>query len=143
MFLVVLVASECVDLIKHTLIVFFSYQSLNSLWFCLSHIRGLCNPKGVFMLRRNILLTSLAVLIPNFVLASEQTKTLKIGVTAGLHAQILEQVLPIAKKNGLNIKIVEFQDYQMVIISYSFLFFHFSPIKIFLSCFHSNFSVDF
>ena len=63
------------------------------------------------MLRRNILLTSLAVLIPNFVLASEQTKTLKIGVTAGLHAQILEQVLPIAKKNGLNIKIVEFQDY--------------------------------
>lgn len=73
--------------------------------------QGLCNPKGVFMLRRNILLTSLAVLIPNFVLASEQTKTLKIGVTAGLHAQILEQVLPIAKKNGLNIKIVEFQDY--------------------------------
>lgn len=44
-------------------------------------------------------------------MASEQTKTLKIGVTAGLHAQILEQVLPIAKKNGLNIKIVEFQDY--------------------------------
>ena len=107
------------------------------------HRGGVCNPKGVFMLRRNILLTSLAVLIPNFVLASEQTKTLKIGVTAGLHAQILEQVLPIAKKNGLNIKIVEFQDYQMVIISYSFLFFHFSPIKIFLSCFHSNFSVDF
>lgn len=37
--------------------------------------------------------------------------TLRIGVTAGLHAEILEQVVPIAKKNGLAIKIFEFQDY--------------------------------
>ena len=31
--------------------------------------------------------------------------------TAGLHAEILRQALPIAKKNGLDIKVIEFQDY--------------------------------
>lgn len=37
--------------------------------------------------------------------------TLKIGVTAGPSAEILEHVLPIAKELGLTIKIYEFQDY--------------------------------
>lgn len=43
--------------------------------------------------------------------ASAQTQTLKIGVTPGPHAQILEVVKPIAAKNGLDIKIIEFSDY--------------------------------
>lgn len=37
--------------------------------------------------------------------------TLKIGVTVGPSAEILEHVLPIAKELGLTIKIYEFQDY--------------------------------
>ena len=40
-----------------------------------------------------------------------RAETIKIGVTAGPHAQILEAVKPIAAKNGLDIEIVEFTDY--------------------------------
>ncbi len=38
-------------------------------------------------------------------------ETIKIGVTPGPHAQILEAVKPIAAKKGLDIQIVEFSDY--------------------------------
>jgi D-methionine transport system substrate-binding protein len=38
-------------------------------------------------------------------------ETIKVGVTAGPHAQILDAVKPIAAKNGLDIQIVEFTDY--------------------------------
>jgi D-methionine transport system substrate-binding protein len=38
-------------------------------------------------------------------------ETIKVGVTAGPHAQILEAVKPIAAKNGLDIQIIEFTDY--------------------------------
>lgn len=38
-------------------------------------------------------------------------KPLKVGVTAGPHAQILEVVKKIAEKDGLKIQIVEFSDY--------------------------------
>ncbi|WGS48997.1 MetQ/NlpA family ABC transporter substrate-binding protein [Paraburkholderia sp. D15] len=37
--------------------------------------------------------------------------TIKVGVTGGPHAQIMEVVKTVAAKNGLNIKIVEFADY--------------------------------
>jgi D-methionine transport system substrate-binding protein len=40
-----------------------------------------------------------------------QDKPLKIGVTAGPHAQILEQVKKLAEKQGLKIQVVEFSDY--------------------------------
>ncbi|WP_342620552.1 MetQ/NlpA family ABC transporter substrate-binding protein [Rhodoferax sp. GW822-FHT02A01] len=40
-----------------------------------------------------------------------QDKPLKIGVTAGPHAQIFEQVKKILEKDGLKIQIVEFTDY--------------------------------
>nr|WP_254068192.1 MetQ/NlpA family ABC transporter substrate-binding protein [Acidovorax sp. SRB_14] len=40
-----------------------------------------------------------------------QDKTLKIGVTAGPHAQIFEQVKKVAAKDGLKIQVVEFSDY--------------------------------
>jgi D-methionine transport system substrate-binding protein len=43
--------------------------------------------------------------------AWSQEKPLKIGVTAGPHAQIFEQVKRILDKEGLNIQIVEFSDY--------------------------------
>jgi D-methionine transport system substrate-binding protein len=38
-------------------------------------------------------------------------ETIKIGVTPGPHAQILEAVKPIAAKQGLDLQIVEFSDY--------------------------------
>ena len=43
--------------------------------------------------------------------ALAQDKPLKIGVTAGPHAQIFEQVKKVAEKDGLKIQIVEFTDY--------------------------------
>lgn len=38
-------------------------------------------------------------------------ETIKVGVTPGPHAQILEAAKPIAAKKGLDIQIVEFSDY--------------------------------
>ena len=43
--------------------------------------------------------------------ALAQDKPLKIGVTAGPHAQIMEQVKKVAEKQGLKIQVVEFSDY--------------------------------
>lgn len=40
-----------------------------------------------------------------------QDKPLRIGVTAGPHAQIFEQVKRIAEKDGLKIQVIEFGDY--------------------------------
>lgn len=45
------------------------------------------------------------------VVAQAQDKPIKVGVTAGPHAQIFEQVKKIAEKDGLRIQIVEFSDY--------------------------------
>jgi D-methionine transport system substrate-binding protein len=47
-------------------------------------------------------------------MAQEKTindKVIKIGATGGPHAEILEQVKKIAEKDGLKLKIVEFNDY--------------------------------
>jgi len=43
--------------------------------------------------------------------SAAQAETIKIGVTPGPHAQVLEVVKPIAAKKGLDIHIVEFSDY--------------------------------
>jgi D-methionine transport system substrate-binding protein len=43
--------------------------------------------------------------------ASVQAETIRIGATAGPHAQILEAVRPVAAARGLDIKIIEFSDY--------------------------------
>ena len=40
-----------------------------------------------------------------------QDKPLKVGVTAGPHAQIFEQVKKVAERDGLKIQIIEFSDY--------------------------------
>lgn len=55
-----------------------------------------------------VLTSSLLALSAQCVLAAEQVK---IGVTAGPSAEILEAAVPIAKKAGLDVKVIEFQDY--------------------------------
>lgn len=40
-----------------------------------------------------------------------QAETIKVGVTAGPHAQVMEAVKALAAKKGLEIQIVEFSDY--------------------------------
>lgn len=42
-----------------------------------------------------------------------QAEELKIGVSPGEHAEIMEQVAPIAREKGLDIKVIEFSDYVM------------------------------
>ena len=55
------------------------------------------------------LMISVAVLA--VVASAARAETIKVGVTPGPHAQILEAVKPIAARNGLDIQIVEFTDY--------------------------------
>ena len=43
--------------------------------------------------------------------ALSQDRPIKVGVTAGPHAQIMEQVKKVAEQEGLRIQIVEFSDY--------------------------------
>ncbi len=65
------------------------------------------------MSKRQLLKTTLALTLgAAFALpALAQDKPLKIGVTAGPHAQIFEQVKKIAEKDGLKIQVIEFSDY--------------------------------
>ena len=65
------------------------------------------------MQKRTLLQSVLAVALAAGVsgAAFAQDKTIKIGVTGGPHAQIMEQVKKIAEKDGLKIKIIEFSDY--------------------------------
>ncbi|CAG4907396.1 MetQ/NlpA family ABC transporter substrate-binding protein [Paraburkholderia saeva] len=67
-------------------------------------------------MQRRFVLKLAAVLGAASVFASAATvaaadETIKVGVTGGPHAQIMEAVKTVAAKNGLNIKIVEFSDY--------------------------------
>lgn len=62
-----------------------------------------------FLTRRAALLAAALVLAPTF--ASAQNQKLKIGVTPGPHAQILEVVKPIAAAKGLDLQVIEFSDY--------------------------------
>ena len=43
--------------------------------------------------------------------AKKEATVLKVGVTAGPHAEILEQVKKVAEKQGLKLQLVEFNDY--------------------------------
>jgi D-methionine transport system substrate-binding protein len=54
---------------------------------------------------------ALATFVAAAITAPVGAETIKVGVTAGPHAQILEAVKPIAAKKGLDIQIVEFTDY--------------------------------
>jgi D-methionine transport system substrate-binding protein len=57
---------------------------------------------------RSLIVSAAALAVVSTAAGAE---TIKVGVTAGPHAQILEAVKPIAAKNGLDIQIVEFTDY--------------------------------
>lgn len=61
------------------------------------------------MQKRTFVTTVALALLASTALA--QDKPLRIGVTAGPHAQIFEQVKRIAEKDGLQVRIVEFSDY--------------------------------
>ena len=54
---------------------------------------------------------SFALAASLFLAGTASAEKIKIGVTPGPHAQILEAVKPIAAKKGLDIEIVEFSDY--------------------------------
>ena len=57
---------------------------------------------------RAIVVTALgAALLP----ALAQDKPIRVGVTAGPHAQIFEQVKKVAERDGLKLQIIEFSDY--------------------------------
>ena len=43
--------------------------------------------------------------------AQAQDKVIKIGVTAGPHAQLMDQVKKVAERDGLKLQVVEFSDY--------------------------------
>lgn len=60
------------------------------------------------MSARHLLAAAFAALIGA---GAAHAETIKIGVTPGPHAQVLEAVKPIAAKKGLDIQIVEFSDY--------------------------------
>jgi len=61
--------------------------------------------------KRSLLQWSLAAGLTLPLLALAAGKPIKIGVTAGPHAQIMEQVKKVAERDGLRIQIVEFSDY--------------------------------
>lgn len=63
------------------------------------------------MLRFRSLASLLAGAATLAVAFGASAETIKVGVTAGPHAQILEAVKPIAAKEGLDIQIIEFTDY--------------------------------
>ncbi len=61
-----------------------------------------------FLLRTSLALSAAAVFMQG---ALAQDRPIKVGVTAGPHAQIMEHVKKVAEKDGLKIQIVEFSDY--------------------------------
>ncbi|MBQ8829211.1 MAG: MetQ/NlpA family ABC transporter substrate-binding protein [Burkholderiaceae bacterium] len=65
----------------------------------------------VFSFKSLIATVSISLLGALCVSSASATQTIKVGVTAGPAAEILEQVIPIAKKKNLEIKLYEFQDY--------------------------------
>lgn len=56
-------------------------------------------------------LTFLAVAVAALLSTGASAETIKVGVTGGPHAEIMEAVKAEAAKSGLDIKIVEFADY--------------------------------
>ncbi len=67
------------------------------------------------MHKRSLLQSALALVLGAALstpaLAQGAAKTIKVGVTAGPHAQIMDQVRRIAAQDGLTVQVVEFSDY--------------------------------
>jgi len=66
--------------------------------------------KKIFVFSMSILLI-LALAAGCSTTASNEQKPLKVGVTAGPHEQVMEKVKELAEKQGLEIKLVVFNDY--------------------------------
>src|SRR5580692_11312146 len=62
-------------------------------------------------LRHLLVSAAVSAIVLAVVANAAGAETIKVGVTPGPHAQILEAVKPIAARNGLDIQIVEFTDY--------------------------------
>ncbi|HEV7440870.1 MAG TPA: MetQ/NlpA family ABC transporter substrate-binding protein [Methylobacterium sp.] len=60
---------------------------------------------------RALALAALLSAAPGCAAWADALKLVRIGATPGPHAQILEAVKPIAARNGLDLKIIEFSDY--------------------------------
>ncbi len=74
-----------------------------------THFEWKVTPVNKRFLLRSLIASSIALLLAPGAMA--QDKPVKVGVTAGPHAQIFEQVRKVAEKDGLKIQIVEFSDY--------------------------------
>ena len=61
------------------------------------------------MSRRTVFGAAMAVALSSPVLA--QSQSIKVGVTAGPHAEVLAAVKKVAAERGLNIQVIEFTDY--------------------------------
>ncbi|MDP3255637.1 MAG: MetQ/NlpA family ABC transporter substrate-binding protein [Bosea sp. (in: a-proteobacteria)] len=61
--------------------------------------------------RAAVAATALAALALSVPALAQAPQTLRIGVSPGPHAEILEQVKPLLAKKGIDLKIVEFSDY--------------------------------
>ena len=61
--------------------------------------------------RRTVLLAALAGTILAGPAFAQKNQVIRIGVSPGPHAEILEQVKPALAKKGLDLKIIEFSDY--------------------------------
>jgi D-methionine transport system substrate-binding protein len=63
------------------------------------------------MQRRHLLQVASLLVTLAIVPAQAQTQSIKVGVTGGPHAEIMELVKKVAVKDGLNIEVIEFSDY--------------------------------
>jgi len=61
--------------------------------------------------RRTLLLAALSISSQSFTGIAHAQDVIRIGVTAGPHAQIAEVAKKVAERDGLKLQIVEFQDY--------------------------------
>lgn len=62
-------------------------------------------------LTRRLLITGAALVTLSSFAHAQTPKQIRVGVTPGPHAQILEAVKPIAAQKGIDLKIIEFTDY--------------------------------
>lgn len=61
--------------------------------------------------KRLFIQAALAAAVTAGAFSAHAQDTIKVGVTAGPHAQVMEHVKQVAAQNGLNIQIIEFSDY--------------------------------
>lgn len=61
--------------------------------------------------RRTILAAAMTAALFAAPAAAQQNQVIRIGVSPGPHAEIIEKLKPLAAKKGLDLKIIEFSDY--------------------------------